>query len=68
MLSVRMSGCWNLRRIEDSTDLATMAEQLLAGSLQVANGQVEDDMMVVVARLKRMDWEIDTYRRTQSSV
>ena len=60
--------CWNLRRIEDSTDLATMAEQLLADSLRVVNGQVEDDMMVVVARLIRTDWEIDTYRRTQSSV
>lgn len=60
--------CWNLRRLEDNTDMATMAECLLAESLEVANGQVEDDMMVVVARLARTDWEIDTYRRTQSSV
>ena len=55
--------CWNLRRLQDPKDLATMAEEILCDSLEIANGQVQDDMMVVVARLVRNDWEIDPYRR-----
>ncbi len=56
--------CWNLRRFQDPKDLATMAEEILCDSLEIANGRVQDDMMVVVARLVRNDWEIDPYRRT----
>lgn len=56
--------CWNLRRLHDPKDLASMAEEILCDSLEIANGQVQDDMMVVVARLVRNDLEIAAYRRT----
>ncbi|NLJ81432.1 MAG: SpoIIE family protein phosphatase [Firmicutes bacterium] len=60
--------CWNLKRIKDTADMAGIAEKILAESLEIANGQVKDDMMVVVARLVRKDWKLNTYRRTQSVV
>lgn len=59
--------CWNLRRLDNSHDPASLAEEILAESLEVARGEVVDDMMVVVARLFQTECEIDTYRRKQSS-
>lgn len=59
--------CWNLRRLHNSHDPASLAEEILSESLEVAQGEVVDDMMVVVARLVQTNWEMDTYRRKQSS-
>lgn len=55
--------CRNLRRLKDTTDLASMAEDILGESLAISNGQIQDDMMVVVARLIYNDWDISPYRR-----
>lgn len=60
--------CWNLRRLHDSKDMATMAADILADSLEVSEGHIHDDMMVVVARLVKANWEIESYRRAQLSV
>ncbi|HHU61333.1 MAG TPA: SpoIIE family protein phosphatase [Natronincola sp.] len=59
--------CWNLRRLHNSHDPASLAEEVLKQRLDVAHGEVVDDMMVVVARLVRVDWDIDVYRRKRSS-
>ena len=59
--------CWNLRRLQESEDMSVMAGAILADSIDVADGRVDDDMMVVVARLVRADWELESYRRVQSS-
>lgn len=58
--------CWNLRRLEDSNDMASLAEEVLQESIAVADGRVDDDMMVVVARLVPVNWGIETYRRESS--
>ncbi len=58
--------CWNLRRLATTDDMSAMAEAILEDSIDVADGRVDDDMMVVVARLVRADWEVDSYRRVQS--
>ena len=55
--------CWNLRRLQDSTDMAAMAGEILSDSIGVAEGRVDDDMMVVVARIVPVDCEIESYRR-----
>lgn len=60
--------CWNLRRLHDGQDLASMAEAILAESLAVANGRVDDDMMVVVARLVKQDQDLESYRSVRKSV
>ncbi|NMB01564.1 MAG: SpoIIE family protein phosphatase [Firmicutes bacterium] len=60
--------CWNLRRLQCSGDMAAMAEEILYDSIEIADGRVDDDMMVVVARIVPVDWGIETYRRVQSSV
>lgn len=60
--------CWNLRRLQPSQDMASMAEEILYDSIEVANGKVDDDMMVVVARIVPADWGIETYRRVQQGV
>ena len=60
--------CWNLRRLPDSKDMSVMAEQILSDSIEVADGRIDDDMMVVVARIVRADWEVESYRRVQESV
>lgn len=57
--------CWNLRRLEHSMDMASMAEEILYDSIEVADGRVDDDMMVVVARIVPVEWGIETYRRVQ---
>ena len=59
--------CWNLRRLQNNADPATLAENILQDSIAMADGRVDDDMMVVVARLVPVEWEIETYRRVQSS-
>ncbi len=59
--------CWNLRRLQESDDMSLMAEAILADSIDVADGRIEDDMMVVVARLVRADWELESNRRVPSS-
>lgn len=59
--------CWNLRRLQLHDDMSVMAETILADSIDVADGRVDDDMMVVVARLVRADCELASYRRVQSS-
>jgi stage II sporulation protein E len=59
--------CWNLRRLKEHDDMSVMAEAILEDSLDVADGRVDDDMMVVVARLVRADSEVESYRRVQSS-
>lgn len=60
--------CWNLRRLQTAEDMATVAEDILCDSIEVAEGRIDDDMMVVVARLVRVEWKMETYRRVQSSV
>lgn len=57
--------CWNLKRLHNFGDMASLAEEILAESIEIANGQIQDDMMVVVARLVKKDWEIDAYRKTK---
>jgi hypothetical protein len=59
--------CWNLRRLRQDEDMSVMAEAILSDSLDVADGRVHDDMMVVVARLMQADCELESYRRVQSS-
>ena len=59
--------CWNLRRLKLCDDMSVLAETILADSIDVADGRVEDDMMVVVVRLVRADCELSSYRRVQSS-
>ncbi|NLM40359.1 MAG: SpoIIE family protein phosphatase, partial [Firmicutes bacterium] len=53
-----------LQRIDHSHDLSNMARQILSRSINAAHGQVEDDMTVVVAKLVRVEEEIEVYRRT----
>lgn len=55
--------CWKLRRLPLVTDMAAMAEMILSDCLSAAHGRVDDDMMVVVARLLRADWNLESYRR-----
>lgn len=57
--------CWNLKRLPEPEDPATLAEQILADSIALADGRVDDDMMVVVARLVPAEREIAAYRRVQ---
>lgn len=52
-----------LQRIDQAQDLGDLAKQILTRSIAAAHGQVEDDMMVVVAKLVRVEEEIETYRR-----
>ncbi len=59
--------CWNLRRVQESDDMSVMAETILTESIELAGGRIDDDMMVVVARLVRADAEeLPSYRRVQS--
>ncbi len=58
---------WNLKRLRNSGDMAALAEEILAESIEIAGGKIQDDMMVVVARLVKKDWEIDAYRRSKFS-
>ena len=44
-----------------------LAEMILADCIAQADGRVADDMMVVVARLAPAQWEVEAYRRVQSS-
>lgn len=60
--------CWNLRRLSTDEDMSAMAEAILEDSIEIADGRVDDDMMVVVVRLVRADWDLESYRRVQSSV
>ena len=53
-----------LQRIDHSNDLSNMARHILSRSINAAHGQVEDDMTVVVAKLVRVEEEIEVYRRT----
>lgn len=59
--------CWNLRRLKLDEDMSVMAETILAESIEVADGRVEDDMTVVVVRLVNADCGLSSYRRVQSS-
>lgn len=59
--------CWNLRRLQTTEDMSSMAEAILEDSIDVADGRVDDDMMVVVARIVRAEWDLESYRRVQSS-
>ncbi|HKM42670.1 MAG TPA: SpoIIE family protein phosphatase [Limnochordia bacterium] len=60
--------CWNLRRLRQEEDMSVLAEAILTDSIDVADGRIDDDMMVVVARLVSADSELESYRRVQSSV
>ncbi len=60
--------CWNLRRLQNNGDPAAMAAEILQNSLEITHGKIQDDMMVVVARLIPAHWEMDTYRRTEARV
>lgn len=59
--------CWNLRRLQANGDPAAMAAEILQNSLEINQGRIRDDMMVVVARLIPTQWEMDVYRRTGTS-
>lgn len=59
--------CWNLRRIQESDDMSVMAETILHECIELAGGRIDDDMMVVVARLVPAESEeLPSYRRVQS--
>lgn len=58
--------CWSLKSLDDAEDPATLAERILYDSIELAGGRVDDDMMVVVARLVPAEREIGVYRRVQS--
>jgi hypothetical protein len=57
--------CWYLRRLKEVEDPASLAETLLYDSIERAGGRVDDDMMVVAARLVPAQQEIEAYRRVQ---
>jgi stage II sporulation protein E len=59
--------CWYLRRLKEVEDPASLAETLLYDSIERAGGRVDDDMMVVAARLVPAQQEIEAYRRVQPS-
>lgn len=60
--------CWQLRGLDaGEADPASLAEMILADCIAQADGRVADDMMVVVARLVPAQWEVEAYRRVQSS-
>ncbi len=59
--------CWHLRRLQEDADPASLAERILQDSIDMADGRVDDDMMVVVARLIPAQREIEAYRRVQTS-
>lgn len=52
-----------LQRLDHNQDLKDLARQVLQRSIAAAHGRVEDDMMVVAARLVRAVEEIEAYRR-----
>lgn len=59
--------CWHLRRLEEDDDPAALAERILYDSIEMAGGRVDDDMMVVVARLVPAEQDIEVYRRVECS-
>ncbi len=54
--------CNLLRRLDDDMSCEELANSILANSLDITDGQVQDDAMVLVAKLIREDREIYAYR------